>query len=88
MTFMDDYTRMFWLYFLNHKSDVFAIFRRFKAMVELQSGYQIKKLRSDKGGNIPLWSFKGFVMIWDLRQLMWPILLNRKELLRGRLEPL
>ncbi|KAI5350061.1 hypothetical protein L3X38_002952 [Prunus dulcis] len=33
-----------------HKSQAFNIFKRFKNMVELQSGYQIKKLRSDRGG--------------------------------------
>ncbi|CAL8132841.1 unnamed protein product [Prunus armeniaca] len=33
-----------------YKSEVFNVFKRFKAIVELQSGYKLKKLRSDKGG--------------------------------------
>ena len=36
--FVDDYTRMMWLYFLNAKSEAFSIFLQFKALVERQSG--------------------------------------------------
>ncbi|CAL2265197.1 unnamed protein product [Prunus armeniaca] len=50
LTFIDDYTRMCWVYFMQFKYEVFNIFKKFKAMVELQSGYKIKKLRSDRGG--------------------------------------
>ncbi|KAI5323718.1 hypothetical protein L3X38_032790 [Prunus dulcis] len=50
LTFIDDHTRMCWVFFLQHKSQAFNIFKRFKNTVELQSGYQIKKLRSDRGG--------------------------------------
>ncbi|XP_070664630.1 uncharacterized protein [Malus domestica] len=37
-----------WVYFMRFKSEVFTIFKKFKTMVELQSGYQIKRLRSDR----------------------------------------
>ena len=47
--FIDDYSRMTWVYFLKEKSEVFGIFKRFKAYVEKQSGRQIKVLRSDRG---------------------------------------
>ncbi|KAI5314494.1 hypothetical protein L3X38_043670 [Prunus dulcis] len=50
LTFIDDCTRMCWVYFMQFKSEVFNIFKKFKAMVELQSGYKLKKLRSDRGG--------------------------------------
>ena len=50
LTFIDDFTRMTWVYFLRLKSDVFAVFRKFQAMVERQSGHKLKKLRSDRGG--------------------------------------
>ncbi|CAN6684260.1 unnamed protein product [Malus baccata var. baccata] len=49
ITFTDDCTRMGWVYFLRSKSEVFNVFKKFKATVELQSGYKLKKLRSDKG---------------------------------------
>ncbi|KAM1783076.1 hypothetical protein ACFX15_040556 [Malus domestica] len=50
LTFIDDYSRMCWVYFIRFKSKVFTIFKMFKAMVEFQIGYQIKRLRSDMEG--------------------------------------
>ncbi|RDX64464.1 hypothetical protein CR513_56983, partial [Mucuna pruriens] len=37
------------MYFLKQKSDVFVIFKNFKTLVEKESGYVIKALRSNKG---------------------------------------
>ena len=50
LTFIDDYSRETWIYFLEAKSEVFARFQEFKALVENQSGKGIKVLRSDNGG--------------------------------------
>ncbi|CAL8112734.1 unnamed protein product [Prunus armeniaca] len=50
LTFIDNCTIMCWVYFMQFKYEVFGIFKKFKATVELQSGYKIKKLRSDRGG--------------------------------------
>jgi len=47
--FIDDFSRMTWVYFLKAKSEVFGIFKKFKALVEKQSGKQIKVLRTDRG---------------------------------------
>ena len=47
ITFIDDFSRMCWVYFLKNKSDTFNVFKKFKALVELQSGYKLKKLMSD-----------------------------------------
>lgn len=48
--FIDDFTRKTWVYLLKTKDEAFAYFKEFKAMVKKQSGYVIKKLQSDKGG--------------------------------------
>lgn len=48
--FIDDFSRMTWIYFMRQKSDVFSIFKKFQSFVERQSGYLIKVLRSDSGG--------------------------------------
>ena len=48
--FIDDFTRMTWIYFLKEKSEAFTVFKRFKALVEKQSGRNIKCIRSDRGG--------------------------------------
>lgn len=34
MTFIDDYSRYVWVYFLKHKDEVFPTFKKFKALVE------------------------------------------------------
>lgn len=50
MLFIDDNTRMVWVYFLRYKSEALNCFGKFKSMVELHSGFKVKFLRSDKGG--------------------------------------
>jgi transposase InsO family protein len=50
LTFIDDFSRRTWVYFLKLKSEVFDKFLAYKALVEKQSGHQIQKLRTDNGG--------------------------------------
>ena len=50
LLFIDDYTRMIWLYFIHAKLDAFSVFLEFKTLVERQSGYKIKTLRIDPRG--------------------------------------
>ena len=50
VSFVDDLSRKLWLYLIKAKSEVFNIFKRFKALVEKQSRKCIKILRTDGGG--------------------------------------
>lgn len=50
LTFINDFTRKTWVYFLKNKSEVFEKFINFKELVEYQSGLHIKVLRIDRGG--------------------------------------
>ena len=50
VTFVDDCTRMTWLYLLKRKDEVFGVFQAFHAMVENQFSAKIRILRSDNGG--------------------------------------
>ena len=50
VTFIDDYSRKTWIYFLKAKSEVFERFREFKTLVENQTGKKIRVLRADNGG--------------------------------------
>ncbi|KAE8676976.1 Vesicle-associated protein 4-1 [Hibiscus syriacus] len=50
VTFIDDSTRKVWVYFLKKKSEVLDTFRKWKAMVENETGLKVKRLRSDNGG--------------------------------------
>jgi hypothetical protein len=49
VTFMDDFSRKTWIFFIKTKDEVFSQFREFKAQVENQTGKRIKVLRSDNG---------------------------------------
>ena len=48
--FVDDFSRMMWVYFLEQKSEAFSVFKQFKAFGENQSGHNLKVLRTDRGG--------------------------------------
>ena len=48
--FVDNYTRMEWLYFIQQKSYAFSKILEFKALVERQSGLKMKTLRTYCGG--------------------------------------
>ena len=51
VTFINDSTRKIWvIYFLKNKSDVFSTFVKWKAEVKNQTGARVKCLRSDSGG--------------------------------------
>jgi hypothetical protein len=50
VTFIDDCTRMTWLYVMRHKNDVFSIFRAFHTLIQTQFSAKIRVLRSDNGG--------------------------------------
>ena len=45
--FIDDYFRRCWVYSIKKKSDVFLVFKQYKAGVELESEKKIKCLRKD-----------------------------------------
>lgn len=49
LTFIDDFSRKFWVYFLKNKSQVFTTFKQWKTLIEKQTGKQIKQLRTDNG---------------------------------------
>jgi len=40
---------MTWVYFMKERSEVFQIFKKFKALAENQSGCKLKMIRSDRG---------------------------------------
>ena len=50
ISFIDDFSRKAWVYFLKEKSEAFEIFKKFKVMVEKETSRAIKAIRSDRGG--------------------------------------
>jgi hypothetical protein len=51
LTFIDDFSRFTWVFFLKLKSEVFECLIEFKALAENESGCKIKILRTDNGGD-------------------------------------
>ncbi|BBN69882.1 hypothetical protein Prudu_1222S000100, partial [Prunus dulcis] len=49
VTFIDDYSRFTWIYFLHSKDEVFSVFKIFHAYIQTQFSAHIKILRSDNG---------------------------------------
>ena len=60
VTFIDDYSRKTWIYFMKTKDEVFSQFQEFKSLVENQMGRNIKVLRSDNGGEYTSSVFNNF----------------------------
>ena len=58
--FIDDYTRMCWVFCLKYKSEVAGVFWKFKKSVENQSGCKIQCLRSDNGTEYTSSQFNSF----------------------------
>jgi transposase InsO family protein len=50
LTFIDDYTRKTWLYFLATKSQTLDCFKQFRALVETSTTQKIETLHSNRGG--------------------------------------
>ena len=59
-SFIDDFSRNTWIYFLRKKSKVFDRFKEFKALVENQTKKKIKVLRKDNGGEFYKKEFEEF----------------------------
>jgi Integrase core domain len=49
LTFIDDFLRKIWVYFLKEKNKVFKIFKEWKSLIEKQTGRKVKRLRTDNG---------------------------------------
>ena len=50
VTFIDETTRKVWVYFLRQKLNVFQNFKKWKCLVENETGKKLKCLKSDNGG--------------------------------------
>ena len=60
VSFIDNFLRKTWIYFLKAKNEVFNKFKVFKVLVENPYEKKIKILRSDNGGEFTLDDFKSF----------------------------
>ena len=61
LTFIDDKTHYVWVYVLKTKDEVFKYFLEWKTQAEKSSGYQLKVLRTDNGGEYTSKEFKNYL---------------------------
>ncbi|WP_425268113.1 hypothetical protein, partial [Enterobacter hormaechei] len=76
VTFIDDTTRKVWVYFLTYKFDVFQTFKKWKCLVENETGKKLKCLRSIHPALfslISLFNRKSFTLAWGTNKwiLLW-----------------
>jgi hypothetical protein len=60
VSFIDDFSRNTWIYFLRKKSEVFDKFKEFKALVQNQTEKRIKVPRTYNGGDFCRSEFEEF----------------------------
>ncbi|CAJ2635289.1 unnamed protein product [Trifolium pratense] len=61
ISFIDEFSRMMWIYLIKAKNESFDVFKRFKKKVEKESEKSIKILRTDGGGEYTSNEFKQFL---------------------------
>ena len=58
VSFIDDFSRETWVYFMKNKDEVFSKFKEFKSLIENHTKKKIKTLQSDNGGEFTSNEFK------------------------------
>lgn len=70
ISFIDDYTRMCWIYFKKIKFEVADIFKKFKAWVKIQGGCKILVIRSDNETEYNSGKFNKFYEVAGIEHLL------------------
>lgn len=60
ITFVDEYSKMLWLYLIKLKSDALEVFKKFKVLPEKQSGMKLKILITYGGGEYTSKDFESY----------------------------
>jgi transposase InsO family protein len=68
VSFIDDYSRKTWVYFVKSKDEVFDKFKEFKALIENLFKRKIKILRSDNGGEYTSKEFVNFCKDFGIKR--------------------
>jgi len=61
VTFVDDFSRMTWLYLMKSRSEMFDVFRGFCAEIKTQFGVHVKILRSDNAKEYFSYPFSSYM---------------------------
>ena len=66
VTFIDEFTRKLWIYLLAKKDEVFGVLKKFRLLVQNESGEMISRLRTDGGGEYTSNDFNEFCSSNDI----------------------
>ena len=58
VSFINDFSRKTWIYFMKNKDEVFSKFKEFKALIENHTDKNTKTFQSDNGGEFKSNEFK------------------------------
>ena len=67
VTFIDDFSRYVWVFFMKEKSDTFSKFKEFKESAEGEVGKKIGCLRTDNGGEYSSSEFSQYLRECQIR---------------------
>jgi len=70
ITFIDDFSKKTWVYFLKEKSKAFEVFKKFKVMVKKATDRHIKVVRSDRGGQYTSTTFMEYYEEKGIRRFL------------------
>lgn len=68
LTFIDDFSRKIWVYFLAEKCEAFISFKNYKNLVEKESRLSICCLRTDRGGEFTSKEFNEFCTVHGIKR--------------------
>jgi hypothetical protein len=70
LTFIDHFSRYSWVYFLNTKSEIFEVFKHWRAQVEKETHKRLSYLHMDRGGEYLSSEFQNYCKLHGIcRQL-------------------
>ncbi|GKA56164.1 indole-3-acetic acid-amido synthetase GH3.17 [Tanacetum coccineum] len=67
VTFIDDFSRYVWVYFMKNKSDTLAKFKEFKKSTKAEIGKDVRCLRTDNGGEYTSDEFSNYLQETKVR---------------------
>ena len=67
VTFIDDFSRYVWVYFMKEKSETLSKFKEFKNAAEAEVGKRVRCLRTDNGGEYTSDEFSDFLQKCKMR---------------------
>ncbi|WP_203255436.1 DDE-type integrase/transposase/recombinase, partial [Klebsiella pneumoniae] len=67
---VDDYSRFMWLTLLNSKDEAFSAFKTVKTNVELELGFKVKGLWTDRGGEFTSKEFQSYCNLEGIKRYL------------------